>query len=699
MLPETHNSSGDLKIYINGELDTQSLGFSNGTLFDSATGAVIGRGRGTGRSWDGQIDDVRFYDRELTADEIAEIYAARDGIRYNESHRTPEFFDGNKFISLRPPFPEVDEGPIYDCPNIGDVCADGTVFAGLSPDGNSPIYTTAADQSSSIAWSSVSVDNGALVDDFDSGITNQVEADANLTLADYPVFQTCGNLTDHGYTDWFPPARNELAVLYTNRTAIGGFSTDRYWSSTEQSAANAMVVDFSNGLNFNRPKTELRDLRCIRKDSLKILTTAGLVGHWKLDETSGTTAADSSGNGNDGTMNSGLDATSDSGKGAVGNALRFLSNYGAISIPDDATLNPSNQITVSSWIKTTNASTSRMLYKWDGGSNNDYILWKTGAGIPRFEINTSGGSVILSATAVDINDGIWHHITGTYDGSTVSIYVDGVFNNSIAHSGTLNDGTRPIVVGAENTTGATFSVNGQLDDVRIYDRAITDAEVTALYNMGTPIGSSTALPQGCPSVGDICDDGTYYVGLSPDGSVAMFAAPEDADDPNAPLAYNHDGSGNNLIGVNSTVTGEANTNTLATTDMGTAAGFQTAEAATYCYNLVTNHADDWYLPARDELLLLYNSGNHLANVSTGAQYWSSSERSGVADQAQTITMSNGNTNNRNKNVNIQVRCVRKGPAPRCANPYGLEGQMIYNSTHDVVQYCDGARWIGLGKDN
>jgi len=44
-----------------------------------------------------------------------------------------------------------------------------------------------------------------------------------------------------------------------------------------------------------------------------------------------------------------------------------------------------------------------------------------------------------------------------------------------------------------------------------------------------------------------------------------------------------------------------------------------------------------------------------------------------------------------------VRCVRKGPAPRCVNPYGVEGEMTYNTTHDVVQYCDGARWVGIGK--
>ena len=57
-------------------------------------------------NYEGEMDDVRIYNRELSASEIAELYAATSGIRYNESHRSYEFFDGNKYVSMRPNFPE-----------------------------------------------------------------------------------------------------------------------------------------------------------------------------------------------------------------------------------------------------------------------------------------------------------------------------------------------------------------------------------------------------------------------------------------------------------------------------------------------------------------------------------------------------------------------------------------------------------------
>ena len=126
--------------------------------------------------------------------------------------------------------------------------------------------------------------------------------------------------------------------------------------------------------------------------------------------------------------------------------------------------------------------------------------------------------------------------------------------------------------------------------------------------------------------------------------------------------------------------------------------------------MVSNGADDWYLPARDELFLLYDSlvdvdGDDDPNTPTPGyqygfqadRYYSSTENSiGSALGARfdgdgtVIGISNHNSDRGS-------RCVRKGPAPRGANPDGLEGEMIYNSTHDVVQFCDGARWRAIGK--
>ncbi|MFK7840126.1 MAG: LamG-like jellyroll fold domain-containing protein, partial [Bdellovibrionales bacterium] len=100
-------SSTEAKVFlgVNGVLSSATRTATYVTR--DINGLNIGRDPGiSSRDFVGNIDDVRIYNRTLDAEEIAEIFAARDGIRYNENFRTPEFFDGNKFVSLRPEFSE-----------------------------------------------------------------------------------------------------------------------------------------------------------------------------------------------------------------------------------------------------------------------------------------------------------------------------------------------------------------------------------------------------------------------------------------------------------------------------------------------------------------------------------------------------------------------------------------------------------------
>ena len=78
----------------------------------------------------------------------------------------------------------------------------------------------------------------------------------------------CNSLTTNGYSDWFLPNRTDLNVLYVNRTAIGGFSSSWYWSSTESGSTNAWVQHFGNGNQYNRNKTNFYSVRAVRRLSL-----------------------------------------------------------------------------------------------------------------------------------------------------------------------------------------------------------------------------------------------------------------------------------------------------------------------------------------------------------------------------------------------------------------------------------------------
>jgi hypothetical protein len=142
------------------------------------------------------------------------------------------------------------------------------------------------------------------------------------------------------------------------------------------------------------------------------------------------------------------------------------------------------------------------------------------------------------------------------------------------------------------------------------------------------------------------------------------------------------------------INGITNSNILITTDSDSiTAGFQPYQAVQYCNNLSAHGADDWYLPARIESrnTLCFNK-DVIPDVQS---YWTS--RQTDTSRFETVRVSDCTYSGQPSETIRPVRCVRKGPAPRCANPYGIEGQLTYNVTHEVVQYCDGARWIAIGK--
>lgn len=453
----------------------------------------------------------------------------------------------------------------------------------------------------------------------------------------------------------------------------------------------ANVPEFFNGNKFV-PMAQFNDV------------TSGLVGHWKLDETTGTTAADSSGNGNDATMQNGMDAADDSMLGAVGSALSFDGvddRLGAGSILN----NGETEASVCTWAKLDTNVINTDMRVLSNSAPNGWIFQidEAGSGVDdtiNFTVETGNASAVVispDSFALTLYNN-WTHLCGVFRGGEyVRLYANGaqIAENTSSIVASVEVSGAPLWMGTDSS-GAR-PLQGAIDDVRIYNRALTEAEIQSLYAMGAPVGSSTALPQGCPNVGDVCDDGTVYAGISPDGSVEMYTTSEDA----GLMHWNNDNTNyTDVSGVaGSTNSGISNTLGLVVTDSDSvAAGFQTHFAAQYCHDFEFGGNDDWYLPAPNEMLVLYNNRVAIGNFDvSGEEYWTSEQ--GGSNSGRTIIFSNGALNGSDKHVDERVRCVRKGPAPRCSNPYGLEGSMFYNTTHDVMQYCDGARWVAIGKQD
>jgi hypothetical protein len=164
-----------------------------------------------------------------------------------------------------------------------------------------------------------------------------------------------------------------------------------------------------------------------------------------------------------------------------------------------------------------------------------------------------------------------------------------------------------------------------------------------------------------PAVGTLCEDGTYYAGLSPDGNVPMFMASSSTEVSDSWNDGNTDYSTTNLT---STTDGNGNTATLVVTDSDdVAGGVQPHNAANYCDGLSAHGHTDWYLPAEDELNLFWNGGAPIGNVrvSFPAWYWSSTESSNSAARQQRFDTGIQAASNKELNVGFYIRCVRQQP--------------------------------------
>jgi hypothetical protein len=162
------------------------------------------------------------------------------------------------------------------CANIGDLCADGTVFAGWHPITYDHLFIPTVDQEQpgSPGTYTMNWKNATGTDDInpDSDNDGQVNhANRGGAIGDFQAFQACEDLSFGGHGDWYLPSRVELYYLWSVRGTIeaGGnitnFQNTNYRSSTESSTSNAWVQIFSNGGQANAGKTTGYRVRCVRR--------------------------------------------------------------------------------------------------------------------------------------------------------------------------------------------------------------------------------------------------------------------------------------------------------------------------------------------------------------------------------------------------------------------------------------------------
>lgn len=190
--------------------------------------------------------------------------------------------------------------------------------------------------------------------------------------------------------------------------------------------------------------------------------------------------------------------------------------------------------------------------------------------------------------------------------------------------------------------------------------------VVATFNF-TTMTADPCAGMSAPPVGTACLDGSLYVGLSPDGSARMYAAPCDVGfDPDAAcsgtrvtLPWNNGTTGYVATGLTSANTGRANTVALVGVDSdGTLSGAQPHRAAQACADLNALGRDDWYLPASAELAVLRTNRMALGGLVSG-EYWSSTDQQLQFAVAVNLLGSGSGTTAVFKDRLRPVRCVRR----------------------------------------
>jgi len=201
-------------------------------------------------------------------------------------------------------------------------------------------------------------------------------------------------------------------------------------------------------------------------------------GYWPFEEGSGNITADASGNGNTGTLVNGPVWVA----GKVGNALRFDGVNDYVDAGNSSTLNPTAALSVVAWI---NPSTTVPTQVFIGKYLTDfqYFLRLQGPRV-RFAVKAGGTGASMTSNGV-IAPNTWYHIVGTYDGSQMRVYINGALDSSLAKTGAMIDNGNRVNIGGRGGVGMYF--NGLIDDARVYDRALSDSEVLALYNSGSGI--------------------------------------------------------------------------------------------------------------------------------------------------------------------------------------------------------------------
>lgn len=252
-----------------------------------------------------------------------------------------------------------------------------------------------------------------------------------------------------------------------------------YWGWTQATGASTQLAYLYNYI-----------FKFVRDDPQTISVPDGAVAAWNFDDMSSTSAYSSVISTYDNTATLRGDAAWRAGQTFGGISFSGSSGTSRVAVTDNNSLHLTTAGSLGAWIYVRSFSdstpTEGVIHKGQRTNRNDesYSLQFNGDQRISFGMETSGGNWVMPIvrSTTYLQTGRWYHVLATWDSSGAKMYVNGVLENSNSNAYTAATTTGRLVIGARFDQSAYDSLDGVLDNVIIYNRALTAAEVLQLYN-------------------------------------------------------------------------------------------------------------------------------------------------------------------------------------------------------------------------